>query len=181
MGAEKPFDAHKVEESEVSGGTSSLMGEDESLPTDKPSVPAGSGSMGQEPWDGGDVSTKGTVIAENKAKVREARLKAASVYVADLLQHGDIDQNEYSETLEKTASMSVPAIQQLAFSTKKARERMAKTAAAREAMVKEASSQPGLGVPVVIAASNNRNEDLKDRLVGAFKLTQTLDELTEEK
>ena len=43
-------------------------------------------------------------------------------------------------------------------------------------MVKEASSQPGLGFPVVVSASKNGNDNLKDRLVSAFKLTKTLDD-----
>lgn len=165
MGAEKKFDAEKP--SNTSAGSASLMGQDESLPEGRPSIPVGEADT--------NTSIKGTVIAdaENEAKLREARLKSASVYVADLLRNGDIADNEYAETLEKTAAMSVPAIQQLALSTKKARERMASRM--KDVAPIRPEEQPGLHLPVVI--SSNEKQSLQERLVGAFKLTRDLDAL----
>jgi len=69
---------------------------------------------------------EGTVIAEKDGiaqEVREARLKAASAYVADLLRNGEVAEDQYTETLEKYAQMSVQAILALATSTRLARER----------------------------------------------------------
>jgi hypothetical protein len=167
MGAEEAFSAK--EPTNTSGGSESLLGPDESLPEGKPTVPVG------EP--GINTSTKGTVIAgEVEAKVREARLKVASVYVADLLRHGEISENEYEETLDRTAGMSVQAIQHLAISTKKARERAVAQAEATITREAQAQPQPGLGLPVVVS-SNQGNESLQDRLTAQFKLTKDLDKL----
>ena len=63
MGHEEAFKAHEVEKSEYTGGEKSIMGKDESFPEGKPKVPAGSSPIGGEQWQGGDLSTKGTVIA----------------------------------------------------------------------------------------------------------------------
>lgn len=192
MGHEEKFDAKTIDKSEVSKGSASLMGKDESLPEGKPDVPAGGGKIGNEEWDGGDVSTKGTVIAENQsqnrvsaddkaktneATIREARLKAASVYVADLLRHNDIREDEYSKELEKVAAMSVPAIHNLIAHTKQMRTRI--VASAVEAQ-KQEGKMAGLSIPVVITASKNETS-LKDRLVSEFKLTKTLDQIDDMK
>ena len=179
MGHEQKFDPK--EPGKVSGGEASLMGKDESLPKGGPSVPAGGGKMGQEPWDGGDVSTKGTVIANDQAsetkkikaeaELNMARLTAASVYVADLLRNGDIKDGEYKEALAKFAQMPVQAIQALARSTVEARARVAKTAAASSDSVKTA----GCGIPIVVS-SNDNEKTLKDKLVEMFKITKNLNE-----
>jgi len=108
--------------------------------------------------------------------VREERIKAASVYVADLLRNGEITEAEYTKELEKTASMSVPAIQNLIASTRKSRERVAARAAVTAEKATEA--KVGLTVPVVISASNNE-KSLKERLVENFKLTRDLDRIDE--
>lgn len=184
LGQEQKFDAKEVEKSEVSKGESSLMGKDESLPKDKPSVPVGGGQMGEEEFKGDNVSTKGTVIASEQQKreeeinrikaeagIREARLKAASVYAADLLRHGNISETEYTKTIEEVAQMPVQAIQQLIASTRSARERVIRTTVAS---ANREEVQPGLGLPVVIAGSN-KELSLKDRLVKEMKLTRDLD------
>lgn len=193
MGHEPKFDPHKIEEKEYTGGDSSLLGKDESRPTDKPKVPAGGGQMGHETWEGGDVSTKGTTIAETsqkrqvgaeelrtklaEASVKEARLKAASVYCADLLANGDIRADEYAQELEKVSQMTVPAIQNLIAHTKQMRNRIR---ISTEAASKQEGTTAGLSIPVVRTASNNEMS-LKDRLVAEFKLTKKLDEYDEMK
>lgn len=163
MGAEEKFTSKGPEK--VAGGEKSIMGKDEELPKGEFKVPS----------EDSDTNTmiKGTVIAQqNEAKLREARLKAASIYVADLLRNNEISENEYNETLEKTASMPIQAIQQLALSTKKSRERVAKAA---EAMQKKAATQEvGLGLPVVISSKNGN--DLTQRLANSFTLTKKCDD-----
>jgi len=165
MGAEEKFDADKVEKSEVSAGSKSEMGKDEELPKGEFKVPSEDADT--------NTMTKGTVIAEQEAKLREARLKAASIYVADLLRHNEISEAEYDETLEKVASMPIPAIQQLALSTRKTRDRVAK---AVEAAQKKAATEKevGLGLPVVI--SSNKGNDLTERLAKSFSLTKKCDD-----
>lgn len=190
QGSEKKFEAHEVGKDEVSGGNSSLQGPDESIPTEGAEVPAGGGQIGKEELDGGDVSTKGTVIAEAddqsqkrqsdddvtkmKAdqKVREARLKAASALVADMLHHGDIDKDEYAETLERYASMSVPAIQALAVSIKKARERAEVQAAKNADQQKVATA--GLGIPVVYD-SQREEKPLNVKISELFSINKVFD------
>jgi len=163
MGAEKKFDAKEPEK--TAGGQKSIMGKDEELPKGEFKVPSEDSET--------NVMTKGTVIAQqNEAKLREARLKAASIYVADLLRYSEISDNEYNETLEKVASMPIQAIQQLALSTRKARERVAKQAEATQKKV--AATEVGLGLPVVISSKNGN--DLRERLAKAFSLNRKLDE-----
>lgn len=190
MGHEEKFDAKKVDKGEVSKGSASEMGKDEEFPTGKADVPAGGGKMGNEQFDGGNVSTKGTTIAENSQKrevgaddlqsklneatIKEARLKAASVYVADLLANGDIERDEYASELEKAAQMTVPAIQNLIAQTRKMRARIASNAA--EAQKQQDGKTAGLSIPVVRTASSNEMS-LKDRLVREFRLTRKLDEI----
>jgi len=160
MGAEENFKAASPEK--TSGGEKSVMGKDEELPKGEFKVPS----------EDSDTNTmiKGTIIAQqNEAKLREARLKAASIYVADLLRNNEINENEYNETLEKVASMPIQAIQQLAMSTKKSRERVAKAAEAMQKKV--ASKEVGLGLPVVIS-SKTGTADLTQRLADSFTLTQ---------
>lgn len=165
MGQETKFEAHEVEKSEVSKGEASLMGKDESLPKDGPAVPAGGGQMQQEELEGGDVSTKGTVIAENdrsqkcesseiemlrnEQKVKEARMKAASVLAADMLQHGEISKDEYTKTFETLAGLPVPAIQTLAVSVKKHREKVE----AKNRTVEAQRTVPVLSRPIVYDAT----------------------------
>lgn len=192
MGHEPKFEAHKVEEKEYTGGDSSLQGKDESFPKDGPKVPAGKGQMGHEPWEGGDLSTKGTTIADNSskrevsadevksklndAKVREERLKAASVYCAEMLANGDIRADEYVKTFEKIAEMPVPAIQALIAQAKQMRDRMTKNAETLK------SSEGKVGMSVAYVHTANKNEmSLKDRLVAEFKLTKALDNIDEMK
>jgi len=194
MGHEEKFDAKPVDMSQVSGGEKSLMGKDEELPKGKPDVPAGGGKMGQEEWDGGDVSTKGTVIAENQSSkrqvnaepeakndyaIREARLKTASVYVADLLRHNEIRDDEYVKELEKVSAMSVPAIQNLIAQAKLLRSRVAAASAVHTAEKSE-GKVAGMSIPYVVTASKNETS-LKDRLVAEFKLTKSLDQIDEMK
>lgn len=194
LGHEQKFEAHKVEEKEYTGGDSSLQGKDESIPKDGPKVPAGKGHMGHEIWEGGDLSTKGTTIADNnsqkrqvsaeeaelraklaEATVKEARMKAASIYVADALAHGDIREDQYIAEFEKVSAMSVPAIQSLIANTKQMRVRLAARAEARKPEGKVA----GLTLPYVHASTNETS--LKDQLIANFKLTRTLDQIDEMK
>ena len=150
--------------------------------------------MGQEEWDGGDVSTKGTVIAENQSSkrqvnaepeakndyaIREARLKTASVYVADLLRHNEIRDDEYVKELEKVSAMSVPAIQNLIAQAKLLRSRVAAASAVHTAEKSE-GKVAGMSIPYVVTASKNETS-LKDRLVAEFKLTKSLDQIDEMK
>jgi hypothetical protein len=180
MGHEEKFDAKEVKPDDVSGGEKSLMGKDESLPKDKPEVPAGGGKMGNEEHDGGDVSTKGTVIAEVRkaaeaeAKIREARILAASAYAADLLKNGEISGEEFASTVEKIAAMPVQAIQSLQLSTRKAREKVAACNTALQAQSQTKTA--GLSIPVVISSSS-KESSLTERLVNQFKLTKQLNAL----
>jgi hypothetical protein len=194
-GHEEKFDAKTIDQSEVSKGSASLMGKDESLPEGKPDVPAGGGKMGQEEWDGGNVATKGTVIAENQSQkrnvsadaetpkneyiIREARLKTASVYVADLLRHGEIRDDEFAKELEKVSAMSVPAIQNLIAQAKLLRSRVA-AASAVNSVEKSEGKVTGMSIPYVVTASKNETS-LKDRLIAEFKLTKSLDQIDEMK
>jgi hypothetical protein len=195
MGHEEKFKAEEVSKSDVAKGDASLLGKDESVPKDGPKVPVGGGQMGHEEFKGDNVSTKGTTIAEDQSQKRTAsaeelqaklnaaliekqRTLAASVYVADLLRHGEITEAEFAKELEKTAAMSVPAIQNLIASTKKSRERVAARAAAT-AGSKEVKVA-GLTVPIVMTQSM-QEKSLKDRLTENFKLTKTLDALDEMK
>jgi len=186
MGHEPKFDAKEVKPADVAQGEKSLMGKDEGLPKDKPRVPAGEGRMGNEIWDGGNVSTKGTVIAEEQeqkriaearkeveaeAKVKEARILAASVYAADLLKHEEIDEKEFAATIEKISALPVPAIQSLTLSTRKTRERV--EAANKAANPAAQPRMAGLTFPLVIKQAS-RQDDLKDRLVQEFALTKKL-------
>lgn len=190
---EEKFTAEEVKESDVSSLESSLIGKDESYAKDGPKVPAGGPSLGKEEQKGGDVSTtkgQGSVVADqsqksqvvaemqtklNDTKVREERYKAASVYVADMLRHGEISETEFTKELEKVASLPVPAIQSLIVSTKKARERVASAAAARSTI--DAKQSAGLGIPLVINASTNEtdHERLVKSIVSKMKLTRDMD------
>jgi hypothetical protein len=186
LGHEQKFDAKEVDKGSVSKGSASEMGKDESFPTGKPDVPAGGGKMGNEVFDGGNVATKGTIIAETQkrevseekgklaeAKVREERLKAAAVYTAELLAQGEITTEEYTKELEKAASLPVPAIQAMIVNVRKARARItAKVAASQQ----QGETKVGLSIPVVITASNNETS-LVERLVKEFKLTKQLDDI----
>lgn len=191
LGHEEKPNFKTVDKSEVSKGEASTLGKDESMATDGPKIPAGGGKMGQEDWDGGDVSTKGTTIAGSdqsqkrsdtelqgklaEATVREARLKAASLHCADLLACGDIRADQYTSELEKIAAMSVPAIQNLIANTKTMRARLAANASSQQKHAHAAEgTAAGLGLPIVIASSKNEMS-LKDRLVAELKLTKTLD------
>ena len=182
MGHEQKFDPKEVKDSDVSVGEKSLMGKDESIPKDGPDVPAGGGKMGNEIFDGGNVATKGTVIAqeqkraENEAKVREARVLAASAYAADLLRNGEISDKEYAETVQKFAEFPIQAIQRLALSTRQTREKMSAQQKVKESQVQQRVA--GLATPIVITASNNEMS-LTERLVKEFKLTKDLDKLDE--
>lgn len=169
MGNEEKFNPEEVKESDVSAGDKSLMGDEQPAAKEGPEVPATNET---------DLATKGTVIADNKGiaqEVREARLKAASAYVADLLRHGEIAENEYTETLEKYAQMPVQSIIALATSTRKTRERVMKQASS--ANVEQPSQKTaGIVFPLIVNSSNNE-KSLKDRLVEQFKLTKDLNKL----
>jgi hypothetical protein len=186
MGHEEKFDAKEVKKDEVSKGDASLIGKDESLPKNGPEVPAGGGKMGNEEWDGGNVSTKGTVIAsdearkqvEAEAKIREARILAASAYAAELLKNGEINGEEFAATVERVAAMPVQAIQNLTLSTRKAREKVVAVAAANAQAQSQMSKTAGLSIPVVINSSCMESS-LKERLVNQFKLTKQLNALDE--
>lgn len=183
QGSEEKFKAHEIEKSEVSKGESSILGPDESLPTGKAEVPAGGGQIGNEELTGGDVSTKGTVIAEtqgavisevekvrNENHVREARLKAASALLADQMRHGEVTEKEYVEKLEQYAQMDVPAIQALGHAIRETRKRIE----ARATALKPETKQAGLGIPVVHDVSRE-GESLKDRLSRQFSINSVLD------
>jgi len=185
QGNEEKFTAHEVEKGEVSGGESSIMGPGESIPKGGPEVPAGGGQMGNEELDGGNVSTKGTVIAEqkksdpdeaqkvrNEQKIREARLKAASVIVADMLAHGEITNEEYAEALEKHAKMEIPALQSLAVTIRKTREKV--EASRQRADEKAQAKTAGLGIPVVHDMARDE-KSFTQRLSELFSINKLLD------
>ena len=189
MGHEQKFDPKKVDKGDVSKGAASEMGKDEKFPEGKADVPNGGGVMGHEIFKGDNLSTKGTTIADNQSQKREAELQAkineakvekqrilaASVYVADIFRNGEISEAEYSKELEKAAAMSVPEIQRLIASTKKARERVA--AKAVQAEPKAEIRTAGLTVPIVIQQAGTE-KSLKDRLVEQFKMTKDLDRIS---
>lgn len=187
LSKEKP-DFKTVDKSEVGKGAASEMGKDEEFPKGKPEVPAGGGKMGNEEFDGGNVSTKGTTIAEtsqkrsvsaseetlqgklNEAAIREARYKVAGVYVADLMAHGDITADQYAPELEKAAQLPVQAINSLIAHTKQMRTRLANNAGDAQ---RQDGKTAGLSIPVVRTSSTETS--LVDQLVKQFKLTQDLD------
>lgn len=195
MGKEPKFDAKEVKIEDVSKGDASLMGNEKrdlgGIPTDKPEVPAGGGKMGNEQFDGGNVETKGTVIAseeniqkreaearkkaENEARVREARLASAAALAADMLRHGDISDQEYKTKVDELSQLPVPAIQQLALTIRQTRQKIANKAAV-QAETKVAS----LSVPI-ISQNAGSEASLVDRLVSEFKLTKQLNALDEMK
>lgn len=183
MGNEQKFNPEEVKKSEVSKGDASRMGNEPALDLQKFDIPKApdKGRLGNEELEGGDRSTKGTVIAEideqkRKAedavaasKVKEARLKAASVLVADMLSNDEITKAQYSEHLERYSALPVPAIQALANSLTSQREKIAKKA--------EASAQaraPGMSLPVVVQSSSSE-KSLKDKLIGFSALTKKCD------
>jgi len=179
LGNEPKFDPKTVEKSDVSKGSASEMGKTEEFPVGKADVPAGGGKMGNEPWEGDNLSTKGTTIAaveEMKSKMNDLRLENkrlmhASFYVADLLRNGEISESEYQTELEKTAAMSVPQIQNLIASTKKARARVVAAAANG---TRTETKEAGLSIPVVVQGEN-RGQDLKDKIIANMSLTKKLD------
>lgn len=61
-------------------------------------------------------------MTEDEEMIRQARLKAASMYVADLLRHGEISEEEYPAELESVSKMPVPAILNLVRATSAHRE-----------------------------------------------------------
>ena len=177
IGNEEKFDAKEVKKTDVSAGDKSLMGNEEPAAKEGPKVPAGGPKIGNEELTGGDLSTKGTVIATNQgiaSEVREARLKAASAYVADLLRNGEIAEKEYTETLEKYAQMPVQAILALASSTRVARERASSVVKANAEKI-GTQKTAGIAFPIIQPSSNEKS--LKDRLVENFKLTKDLNKL----
>jgi hypothetical protein len=190
MGNEEKFSPEKVADGSAQGSAftgDSTIGKDESKEFEKAKVPAGGPPMGGESNTGGTLSNyKGTASASAgqsqkrehdleemekriraEAEVREARLVAASVYVADLLRHGDISPEQYAQELEKTRAMPVQAIQALARSTTEMRAKQA----ARYATAAKAAA---LGVPIVLQTSE---KSLKERLVEQFKLTKRFNDL----
>lgn len=197
MGKEPKFDAKEVKIEDVSKGDASLMGNEKrdlgGIPTDKPEVPAGGGKMGNEQFDGGNVETKGTVIAseeniqkreaaarkkaENEAKVREARLASAAALVADMLRNGDITDQEYKTKVDEISQLPVQAIQQLALTIRQTRQKIAsKMAMAAQAETKVAS----LSMPI-IPQNAGSEMSLVDRIASEFKLTKHLNALDEMK
>ena len=192
LGKEQKFDAKEVKKEDVSKGDASLMGNEKrdlgGIPTDKPEVPAGGGKMGNETWDGGNVETKGTVIAseeniqkrlaearkqaENEAKVREARLASAAALAADMLRHGEIDEKEYQTKVTEISAMPVPAIQQLALTVRQTRQRLSAKAA-----VQAEPRVASLNVPIIPQNANNEDQSLVQRLTREFKLTKQLNAL----
>lgn len=58
-------------------GGKATIGDEAVVPAAKPDVPAGSGKMGDEQFEGGNVETKGTVIAEEDGETKEAGTKTA--------------------------------------------------------------------------------------------------------
>src|SRR5262249_35563597 len=57
------FAPKTVKENEYTNMSQSLMGKEKDPGFANPSVPAGSSPLGNEPWSGGNLSTKGTLIA----------------------------------------------------------------------------------------------------------------------
>ena len=110
--------------------------------------------------------------------MREARLKAASVYVSDLLRHGDIGEEDYAQELEKSAALPVPAIQALCRSTRLARERASKIVMA-SAKREHAEASAGCSIPLVITKQGSSKQSLAERLMSEMKLTKDLDALDE--
>ncbi len=184
LGNEEKFDAKEINKSDVAKGKT--MTPDESLPKDGPEVPVG-GKLPHDEFTGNNVSTLGTVHASdqsaviekrvreemaNEYKVREARLKAASVYVADLLKNGDIKESEYATEHNKCAEMSVQEIQRLAASTRAARERVAKTASNQVSKKNTEVKEASLSFPVI--SPSNNSETLKDNLMKNMQLTKNI-------
>jgi hypothetical protein len=159
------------------------MGSGESFPKGGAEVPAGGGQMGNEELEGGNVSTKGTTIAKsdqneaqmvrNEKKISEARLRAASVIVADMLLNGEITKDEYAETLEKHAKMDVPALQSLALTLRKTRERV--EASNKRSEVSRQVKIAGLGIPVVHDMSMDEHS-LQDKISELFSINKLFDE-----
>lgn len=181
MGNEEKFEAKEVKKEEVSGGDKSLMGKDESLPKDAPKVPAGGGQMGEETLDGGNVKTKGTVIAKDQSNqeqncevpfaIREARLKAASVYLTEAVAHGEVDMKDYNKELDEVSKLPVQSILSM---TARARTQRVQITAAIEKRV--AAVEPGIqkmaSMPFAAVIPSGTEKGLTEKISEMFTLTK---------
>lgn len=166
-----------------------LMGPDESKELNKPSVPSGNGGMGYEEETVGtevSVETKGTVIADMEAKIKEAnvnaeRIKLATNLAALELLDGEINQEEFDTEVSKLATSSVPTLKTLIsrYQERKAKAIEKSKIARKEETVRDARSV-GLETPFIIESKSN-TEDLKQKLQGMFSLGRKIQEYEENK
>jgi hypothetical protein len=193
MGAEEKFDAKEVKDSDVSNMSGSLMGKEKDPGFKTPKVPVGTTHPEEHYKPEGDVKIKGTVIAEdqstkrevaeavarveNESKVRESRMLAASVYVADLVASREISPDQIKDEIEKYSKLPVQAIQALALSTRKARERIASKV---QADSKEDGKVAGLMQPLVLNSGNSK-DDLVKKISGLFTLARGVERLQDDK
>jgi hypothetical protein len=192
MGAEEKFDAKEVKESDVSNMSGSLMGKEEAPDFKNPKVPVGTSHPEEHYKAENDVKINGTVIAENQsskrevaeavarveneAKIREGRILSASIYVADLLSNREIQPDQIKEEIEKYSKLPIQAIQALAMSTRKARERVTKVQADNN---KEEGKVAGLMQPLVLSSTNEK-ATLAQKISGLFTLTRGLERLEDD-
>ena len=164
-----------------------LMGPDESKDMQKPSVPAGDGGMGHEDETvGTDVSveTKGTVLAEMEAKLKEAevkaqRMKLATNLAALELMDGEITQDEFDTSVSKLATSSVQTLKMLIerYQNRRAKKIEHNKIARKEETVRDAKLV-GLETPLII---EKQAGNLKDQIMGLFSLEQTIRNFEENK
>lgn len=164
------------------------MGPDESKEFAKPSVPAGDGGMGHEDETVGtevSVETKGTVIAQMEARIKESEVKAERVKLATNLaalelMDGEIAQDEFDGEVSKLATSSVPTLKTLIERYQKRRaKRIAENTkiARKEETVREAKSV-GLETPFII--EKQASSDLKDQIMSMMSLEQKLRDFEKE-
>lgn len=180
LGKEEKFDAKEVKPGDVSGGESSIMGKDESLPKGAPKVPAGGGQMGEETLDGGNVKTKGTVIANQETQeqnrevpfaIKEARWKAASVYLTEAVANGEVNMKDFEKELNDISQLPVQSILEMTRRARTQRERITAAVEKRVAAV-EPGIQKTASMPFAAVIPSGNEKNLTEQLSEMFTLTK---------
>jgi len=163
------------------------MGPDESKEMQTPSVPAGDGAIGHESETVGtevSVETKGTVIAELEAKVKEAEVKAERIRLATNLAaleliDAEIAQDEFDSEVSKLATSSVQTLKTLIerYNQRRAKRLTENQKVARKEETVREAKQVGLETPVII--EKQASAGLKDQIKGLFSLQKQISDFEE--
>jgi len=160
-------------------GGKATQGDEPNFSAEKAKVPAGSGNMGEEIFDGGNVETKGTTIAGSEdaqkavdiEKVKMARYQEAVNVASKELAAGLIDQGEFNAKVAELTKMPIPGIKAYANTIEKQIQKKAATGLPAE------KSDGALEQGIVIASkAEGQEETLKDKLVKQFSLTKKFEQ-----